>query len=57
MDSITTLKPDTRLFSTWANMTYQIEIGISHLPISGIVIHGRCCISHSFYFSVVMIIS
>ena len=57
MDSITTLKPDNRLFSTWANMTYQIEIGISHLPISGIVIHGRCCISHRFYFSVIMIIS
>ena len=28
------------------------RIGISHLSISGIVAHGRCYISHCFYFSV-----
>ena len=28
----------------------RLRIGISHLSISGIVIHGRCYISHCFYF-------
>ena len=30
----------------------RLRIGISHLSISGIVVHGRCYISHCFYFSV-----
>ena len=29
----------------------RLRIGISHLPISWIVVHGRCSISHCFYFS------
>ena len=28
----------------------RLRIGISHLSISGIVVHGRCYISHCFYF-------
>ena len=31
----------------------RLRIGISHLSISGIVVHGRCYISHYFYFSVI----
>ena len=31
----------------------RLRIGISHLSISGIVVHGRCYISHCFYFSVI----
>ena len=30
----------------------NLIIGISHLSISGIVVHGRCYIFHCFYFSV-----
>ena len=35
-------------------LTWNINliIGISHLSISGIVVHGRCYIFHCFYFSV-----
>ena len=28
----------------------RLKIGMSHLSISGTVVHGRCYISHSFYF-------
>ena len=28
----------------------RLRIGISHLSIPGIVVHGRCYISHCFYF-------
>ena len=31
----------------------RLRIGISHLSISGIVVHGRCYIFHCFYFSVI----
>ena len=31
----------------------RLRIGISHLSMSGIVIHSRCYISHCFYFSVI----
>ena len=31
----------------------RLRIGISHLSISWIVVHGRCYISHCFYFSVI----
>ena len=31
----------------------KFTIGISRLSISGIVVHGRCYISHCFYFSVI----
>ena len=35
----------------------RLRIGISHLSISGIVVHGRCYISHYFYFSVIFCFS
>ena len=31
----------------------RLRFGISHLCISGIVVHGRCYISYCFYFSVI----
>ena len=31
----------------------RLRIGISHLSISGIVVRGRCYISHCFYFSII----
>ena len=31
----------------------RLRIGISHLSICGIVVHGRCYISHCFYFSAI----
>ena len=32
----------------------RLRIGIFHLPISRMVVHGRCYISHCFYFSVIL---
>ena len=34
----------------------RLRIGISHLSISGIVVHGRCYFSHCFYFSVIFLL-
>ena len=31
----------------------RLRIGVSHLSISGIVVHGRCYICHCFYFPVI----
>ena len=35
----------------------RLRIGISYLSISGRVVHGRCYISHWFYFSVILYFS
>ena len=35
----------------------RLRISISHLSISGIVVHGRCYISHCFYFFVIFYFS
>ena len=46
------INPANRLFVNWVNMASQIQD--CYLPsISGIVVHGRCSISHCFYFFVV----
>ena len=38
-------------------LTWHIRLrsGISHLSISGIMVHGRCYISHCFYFSIIFL--
>ena len=38
-------------------LTWHIRLrsGISHLPISGIMVHGRCYVSHCFYFFIIFL--
>ena len=37
---------------TW---NIRLRIYISHLSISGIVVHGRCYVSHCFYFPIIIL--
>lgn len=52
----TTLNPGKKLLITRTRWTWHIRLRIClfHASIFGIVVHGRCCISHCFYFLVIV---